>query len=61
MRERCRRAATGAAGADIRDAERALEHTRNLLDDYEDPKVDLAINDALFDYIARCPGYFSEP
>ena len=33
--------------------ERALEHTRNLLNAYEEPKLDEALDEALLDYIAR--------
>ena len=32
---------------------RALEKARKLLDDYQEPKLDDGINDALLDYIAR--------
>ena len=32
---------------------RALEKARKLLDDYQEPKLDDAVNDALLDYIAR--------
>ncbi len=32
---------------------RALEHARTLLADYEEPKLDEALNEALLDYIAR--------
>ncbi len=33
--------------------ERALAYTRNLLNAYEEPKLDDGVNDALLDYIAR--------
>lgn len=33
--------------------ERALKHTRSLLDNYVEPKLDEAIDEALLDYIAR--------
>lgn len=33
--------------------ERALKYARKLLDDYEEPKLDVAVDDALLDYIAR--------
>ena len=32
---------------------RALEKARKLLDDYQEPKLDDAVNEALLDYIAR--------
>ena len=32
---------------------RALDKAKKLLSDYEEPKLDPAINDALLDYIAR--------
>lgn len=32
---------------------RALEHARNLLAQYEEPKLDAAVDEALLDYIAR--------
>ncbi len=33
--------------------QRALTHARKLLDDYEEPKLDAGVNEALLDYIAR--------
>ena len=33
--------------------ERALNYTRNLLNAYEEPKLDAGVNEALLDYIAR--------
>ncbi|MEM9351273.1 MAG: trimethylamine methyltransferase family protein, partial [Pseudomonadota bacterium] len=33
--------------------ERALSYTRQLLNDYEQPKLDPAVDEALLDYIAR--------
>ncbi|MEO0751648.1 MAG: trimethylamine methyltransferase family protein [Pseudomonadota bacterium] len=33
--------------------ERALNYTRNLLNSYEEPKLDEGVNEALLDYIAR--------
>jgi len=33
--------------------ERALNYTRDLLNVYEEPKLDAGINEALLDYIAR--------
>ena len=33
--------------------ERALRYARNLLDTYEEPKLDAGVNEALLDYIAR--------
>ena len=33
--------------------ERALNYTKALLDDYEEPKLDAAVDEALRDYIAR--------
>ncbi|MEK9709890.1 MAG: trimethylamine methyltransferase family protein, partial [Alphaproteobacteria bacterium] len=33
--------------------ERALGYARRLLADYEEPKLDQAVNEALQDYIAR--------
>jgi len=33
--------------------ERALKHARQLLDAYEEPKLDVALDEALLDYIAR--------
>ena len=33
--------------------ERALSHVANLLDAYEEPKLDAAIDEALLDFIAR--------
>ncbi|GAB1363318.1 hypothetical protein MASR1M32_25540 [Rhodobacter sp.] len=32
---------------------RALAHARKLLNDYEEPKLDVAVDEALRDYIAR--------
>ena len=37
----------------IETPERALNHARALLDDYEEPMLDPGINEALLDYIAR--------
>ncbi len=33
--------------------DRALNHARKLLSDYEEPKLDEGVNEALLDYIAR--------
>lgn len=33
--------------------ERALKHARQLLNAYEEPKLDAGVNEALLDYIAR--------
>lgn len=33
--------------------ERALSLARQMLNEYEEPKLDVAVNDALLDYIAR--------
>ena len=33
--------------------ERALDYAKKLLRDYEEPKLDEAVNEALLDYIAR--------
>jgi trimethylamine--corrinoid protein Co-methyltransferase len=41
-----------AEGA-VEATERALNYARSLLADYEEPKLDDAVNEALLDYIAR--------
>ena len=33
--------------------ERALQRVKDLLNDYEEPKLDEGVNEALLDYIAR--------
>jgi len=41
------------AEGSIEITERALTYTRNMLNDYVEPKLEAAVNDALLDYIAR--------
>ena len=42
-----------AAEGSVEITERALKHARKLLSDYEEPKLDADVNEALLDYIAR--------
>ena len=41
------------AGGAVEINERALKRARDLLKDYEEPKLDVGVNEALLDYIAR--------
>ena len=42
-----------AAEGSVEITERALAYAKKLLDAYEEPALDVAVNEALLDYIAR--------